>query len=79
MLKVCAKKCNQCLFTSNRIVSKQRMTSIVRNCLKRDTHFECHKGTINNEQIVCAGWYNQYTSQMLSIAQRLNMIEFVEM
>lgn len=54
------------------------MKEIVSGCLRRDTHFECHKGTIKGEQVVCAGWYNQYSSQMIRIAGRLNAIEFIE-
>jgi hypothetical protein len=79
MLKVCKNKCDQCLFTKNRIVSGKRMQQIVSSCLRDDKHFECHKGTINNDKIVCAGWYEQYTSQMIRIAGRLNSIQFVEL
>jgi hypothetical protein len=33
-----------------------------------------------NEEIVCSAFYNKigYKSQMVRIAQRLNMVEFVE-
>jgi hypothetical protein len=77
MLKVCENKCDQCLFSKNRIVSKERMVSILRDCQKKDTHFVCHKATIAEQEVVCAGFYETQTSQMIRIAGRLNMIKFV--
>jgi len=74
-LKVCKEQCDQCLFSKNRIV--KRFKEIVTGCQNKDTHFECHKGTIKGENIVCAGFYNRFTSQMIRIAGRLGMIEFV--
>lgn len=78
MLKICKKPCNQCLFSDNKIVGDKRKAEIIRDCLSKDTHFECHKGTIKGEQIVCRGWFDRYTSQMIRIAGRLNAIEFVK-
>lgn len=77
MLKICENQCNECLFSKNRVVSKSRMIEIINACRKKDTHFMCHKGTISGEEIVCRGFYDSQTSQMIRIAGRLNMIEFV--
>lgn len=76
-LKVCEHKCDQCLFSPNRIVSKSRVAQIIRNCLKKDIHFECHKGTIEGVAVVCRGFYDQYPTQLIRIAERLNVVEFV--
>lgn len=80
MLKVFSKRCNQCLLSKNRIVSKERADSIINQCKKEQRHFICHKATINGEDIMCKGFYDQYGefSQLVSIAERLNAIEFVE-
>jgi hypothetical protein len=78
MLKVCAKKCDQCLFDKDRIVSKDRMAEILQECRQNDSYFECHKGTIEGESIVCRGFYDTQTSQMIRIAQRLNAVKFVD-
>lgn len=77
-LKVCENQCNQCLFSKNRIVSKSRMTEILKSCSKKDNHFLCHKGTLAGKEVVCKGFYDAYDSQMIVIAKRLNVIEFVK-
>lgn len=79
--QVCETKCNQCLFSDNRIVSKARMKDIIATARKNDSHFICHKHTIADRasQVMCRGWYEtQPPSQMLRIAERLNVVEFVK-
>lgn len=77
-LEVCEKKCDQCLFSPQRIVSKSRFTELLKQCRKEDTHFICHKGSITgNDNLVCRGFYDTQTSQLIRIACRLNMIKFV--
>lgn len=76
-LKVCENQCDQCLFSANRIVSLNRMAEIIKGCRKDDSHFECHKGSIVGVPVVCKGFFDNETSQMIRIAGRLNAIEFV--
>jgi len=80
MLKVMNSKCDQCLFTKNRVVSSVRMAEIVDECLAHDTYFECHKGTIVHDHIVCRGFYDLYKYDVLvtRIACMYNFIDFVE-
>lgn len=77
MLKVCEKKCDQCLFTNNRIVDAARMRTILADCAQRDTHFSCHKATIKDEDVCCSGFYEARTSNLLRIAQRLGLVQMV--
>lgn len=78
MLKVCNHQCDQCLFSKNRIVSAKRKGEILKECVQTDTYFECHKGTIVGEKIVCSGFFNSFSTNMIRIAGRLNAIEFVK-
>jgi hypothetical protein len=78
MFKVCEQKCDQCLFTPDRIVSKARMQEILAECERKDIHFVCHKATIEGEDVCCKGFYDARTSQLMRIAQRLNKVEFVK-
>jgi len=71
MLKVCAQKCDQCLFSDNRIVSKKRMKDILQECKQSDTHFVCHK----TKDSVCHGFYKTRSTNLIRIMQRLNGIE----
>jgi hypothetical protein len=77
-LKVCKKQCDQCLFTRNRIVTLSRKKQILKDCIEEDKHFECHKGTVIGIPIVCRGFYNQMTSNIIRIAERMNWITFVD-
>lgn len=54
------------------------MVSILKGCKKKDTHFICHKATIAGEEVVCKGFFDTQTSQMIRIAGRLNMIKEVD-
>jgi hypothetical protein len=73
MFKVSAKPCDQCLFSKDRIVSAARVREVLSECQKKDTHFICHK----TEDTCCRGFYDTRTSQLIRIAQRLNMVKFV--
>lgn len=79
-MKVYKNCCKNCLLSSDSIVSPKRRKEIIQSCAKKQTHFICHKATQEGKDIVCNTFYNQlgHVSQMVRIAQRLNMIEFVE-
>ncbi|MDB5973526.1 MAG: hypothetical protein JWR07_286, partial [Nevskia sp.] len=57
MMEICEKRCDQCLFSEQRIVSKKRMADIVKECRRADNHFQCHKHSINNRDVMCRGFY----------------------
>jgi hypothetical protein len=77
-LQVCEKKCDQCLFSKDRIVSGERMAEILRDCEREDLHFECHKGSIAGRNVVCRGFYDQKTSKAIRFAQWLGVVKFVD-
>lgn len=77
-LKVKKECCGKCLYSKNKIVSSERKKEIIVDCLQTDTHFECHEGTIEGKEIVCAEFYKRQTSQGIRIAQRLGQIEMVD-
>jgi len=74
VFKVCETKCDQCLFSKDKIVSNARMKEVLAECRSNDSHFICHK----TEDTCCRGFFDTRTSQMIRIAGRLNMIEFVQ-
>ena len=41
--QVMREQCDQCLFTPDRIVSSQRMASVLATCARNDPDFVCHK------------------------------------
>ena len=78
MLEVKKKCCGQCLFGKNKIVSDSRKKSLLEDLERNDSHFTCHKATIENKDHVCRGFYEQKTSNMIRISQRLGMVNFVD-
>lgn len=77
-MKVCEKRCDQCLFSNNRIVPAKRKEQIIRQCRRDDTHFTCHKATLRGEDVQCRGYFDsQPPSQMTRIAERLGVLKFV--
>jgi hypothetical protein len=57
MLKLCSQKCDQCLFTPNRIVSAERMNDIIDQCKADGDFFICHKSPTGDKWI-CRGFYD---------------------
>lgn len=77
-MEVKKKCCGQCLFSKNKIVSDERKAQLLSDIEKSDAHFTCHKATIDNKDIVCRGFYENKTSNMIRISQRLGVIKFVD-
>lgn len=88
MFQVCAKRCDQCLFSPNRIVTVARMRKILAQAKRDDQHFICHKHTLRHldgnatEQeanVCCKGFYDRDPSatNLMRIAGRLSMVQFV--
>lgn len=79
MLKVCEKRCDECLFSDKRIVSKARFAEIMQDLARKDGHFICHKSSIrgDKDEVVCHGSYEQMP-QLVRIAGRIGAIQFVD-
>ena len=77
-LVVMKKPCSECLFSDGRIVTAERRDQIVAECLEEDRHFLCHKGTIEGQEIMCAGFCTRYTSRGLRIAQAFGIVRHVD-
>lgn len=72
--------CKNCLLSPDRIVSGARAKQIISDCVSKQTHFICHKATMDGKEVVCRTFYDRLGqhSQMVRIAERLGMIRFVE-
>jgi hypothetical protein len=76
--KVMDRRCDQCLYGPNKIVSDARRKQILREIEQKDCNFICHKSSILNEEVCCRGdWDARHGGQMGRIAGRLNAIELV--
>lgn len=79
-LRVLRERCDQCIFGPERIVSSRRMADVLATCRRRDTHFICHKATIEGGQDVCCrGFYDtQPATGLRDLAEQLDAVEFVD-
>lgn len=80
MLKVFKTCCKNCLLSVDSIVSPSARKEIIQECLNKQTHFICHKATMNGEETICATFYEKlgHHSQMVRIAERMRFLEFIE-
>lgn len=52
---IMARRCDQCLYGADRIVSGARAAQLIRDTRSKDAPFLCHKGTIAQREITCHG------------------------
>jgi hypothetical protein len=79
MFKIQRERCNQCLFSKNKIVSDKRRKQLIQDCAKTDNHFICHKGTLRGVEVCCAGFHEAFPTvgQLHRIAVGLKCVELV--
>jgi len=72
--------CKNCLLSADSIVSPKRRKEIIQTCATEQTHFICHKASMEGKDICCKTFYDRlgHISQMVRISERLNMIKFIE-
>ena len=80
MLKVYKECCGNCLLSKDRIVSPKRAKDLLNEIKEKQSYFVCHKASMNGEEIVCKTFFDKlgHQSQMIRIAERLNVVQFVE-
>lgn len=80
MLKVYKECCGNCLLSKDRIVSPRRAKQLLKEIAEKQSYFVCHKASMNNDEIVCKKFFDElgHQSQMIRIAERINVVQFVE-
>lgn len=77
-LRVALKRCDECLFTRNRLVSEDRMAGILAECERSGAAFECHKATLSGDEYMCRGYYDEVQPAVARLARELGRLVFVE-
>lgn len=77
MFQVTEERCDQCLFSKDKIVSDSRRKEVLNDCSSNDSYFICHKATIAGRDVCCKGFYETQTCNVIRIAQRLDFVQFV--
>lgn len=73
--RVMAERCDQCLFSKNKIVSKERKAEIIREITSgQGSWFHCHK----THGVACRGDWDKYGCGNIGrVMGRLGAVEFV--
>lgn len=79
MFKVYEKRCDECPFSSNKIVSEKRKQQLLASILKEDKYFICHKSSIEGGTTCCRGFYDAHgsDSRTIRMAKYLDVVELV--
>lgn len=75
---VCAKRCEECLFSKAKIVDDSRRDGILTSCRATGKYFLCHKASMVGKAVVCRGFFDEFPNQACQAAARLGLVEFVE-
>ena len=79
-MKVYAEPCKNCLLSPDRIVSSKRAKQIISECAKDQTHFICHKASIDGKDICCKTFFDKlgHLSKNIAMAKWLDVVTVVE-
>lgn len=77
-MRVMEKRCDQCLFSNNRIVPESRMKELLDQCNRTGRAFECHKATLAKKRAVCRAFFDENASLSVRLAKMLECVEFVK-
>lgn len=79
-VRILAEKCSTCIFhPGNRMhLEPGRVKEMVEGSLENDSAIICHSTLGQEEQAVCRGFYEAHKTTPLQIAERLGLIEEVE-
>jgi hypothetical protein len=77
------------LFTDRKIVNEKRKTSILKDCIRKDTFFICHKETASGGKpiegispgdlgLCCRGFFDKFNTRPIGMAKALQIVQFVD-
>lgn len=76
---VMSKRCDECLYGPNTIVSNARRAELLNDLKRQDSHFICHKASIAGKEVACRGDFEQRgCGQLGRIMGRLGMIREID-
>ncbi|MGB4824968.1 MAG: hypothetical protein WBP82_08715 [Leuconostoc mesenteroides] len=78
LLGVQSKQCDECLFSKNKIIDDKRKEQILSECIQEETHFICHKASMQDLNAVCKGFFDRQLSTNVQLAFRLKFYELVD-
>ena len=59
VLRIMARRCNECLYSRNKIVSDRERDHVLKVCELTETHFICHKASNAGHDVMCRGHWER--------------------
>jgi len=77
---VCARQCDTCVFRKGNLMhlSPGRLAQMVKESVAQEAAITCHE-TLDIDNAVCRGFFDRHATQPLQVAERLRLIEWVEL
>lgn len=81
MFEVYQKRCDECLFSKNKIVSDARKDQLLKTIAKKDNFFICHKSSLVGGDICCRGFYDKHgkDSRVIRMAKAFDVVRFIKL
>lgn len=80
-LLVAESPCDQCLFSSKKLVDEPRKRDILRECYVKGTYFICHEASIAGRAVICHNFAKSKDgagNQAIRVATWLGAIKYVD-
>jgi hypothetical protein len=79
MIEVYNKTCQNCLFSKNRNVSKERANEIIKDCQKNKSFFICHKASFEGKKTMCNQFYKRYwiADKINELIKKNGLVKFI--
>lgn len=80
VLRVMTKRCNECLYSNNRIISDERASALLAHCAETESHFICHKASSSGVDVMCRGHWDETKNETLRnrLAQELDRVRYID-
>lgn len=78
--RICAERCDECLFSKDKIVSERRKKEVIRDARQGQGYFICHKVSLRDQNGCCRGFFDSYgyDIQIYQIASRLGFVIWID-
>lgn len=79
VMPVARKRCDECLYSSARIVDVHRRDEVIASCRESGYAFQCHKATLAGAYVVCRGHFDADDSTAVVLAKLVERVVFVDL
>lgn len=72
--KVMKRRCNECLYTSKRLICEDDRKEILAEIKEEDRFFVCHKASLRGEVACCRAFFDRQETSPVQLAHRFDQL-----